>query len=248
MLNEAIAEMAGGAIRFGDRLCDVIGTDRTLTLLQTVLQITSDGCLAGATTALTADRVRAASAQSFGPEAARRLAIAGDHAGLLFEIACRVRDGWQEEQADARRHADRARHLAADTAPLIARLEQGRADSGPTLLAAVLAADLAALPLCRAAARTDPPQNSDRAAADRLVSLAQNWIKALGQTGQIGRDRNNLAIDDFLIAIDGVASDARLIAALSPGARTDDLRIAGAAYAAAGSLLRAHRLQALAHG
>jgi hypothetical protein len=254
MVNRAIAEAGGSVIAHGDRLCDVLGDAPTMALLQDVLRITSDACLTGATATLATDRVLLALAGQFGPEAARRLAIAGDHAGLLFELACLARDAAGDAASGGHdggaRRGRRAAGLAADTQTLVARLAHKAAEPprDNTLLAAVQAADIAARKLARAASPGAAIGDGPRGVADHVVSATQNWIRALGQAGQIGRDRNNVALDDFLIAIDALAGDARLIAASDRDPGTEDLRDAGAALAAAGVILRAHRLGELLRG
>lgn len=219
LVNEAIEATAGSAMHFGDRLCDVLGDAPTEELLRFVLRITSEGLRAGQSQGLIRDRIRAELQMHFSNEGKRLLRLAGDHAGLVFEIATLVRDGiagggaGENELAKLARRARRFEH-DADLLVIAAREVVRRRPDHQVLLPVLESADDAADQLEEAAfllellLKTDVKAWANEALgglSDLLVEDAQEWIKALGHALYIdGRAHGDA--DDFLVAIDRIGA------------------------------------------
>ena len=91
LVNRAIEATAGSAMRFGDRLCDVLGDAETAGFLQSVLRTAAAGRLSAHTPALIQDRVSVALSEHFRSEERQLLGRVAAHAGLVFELATVVR-------------------------------------------------------------------------------------------------------------------------------------------------------------
>ena len=70
-------------MRFGDRLCDVLGDAETTTFLQFAFRAARDGTLSSQSHALIQDRVRVALAGQFSNEERQLLRLAADHREAL---------------------------------------------------------------------------------------------------------------------------------------------------------------------
>ena len=224
LVNEAIEATAGSAMRFGDRLCDVLGDEATEDFLRFVLRTSSEGLRAGHSQGLIHDRVRAELQTHFSHEGKRLLRLAADHAGLVFEIATLVRegiagiDGSHGEIARLARRARRFEH-DADQLVIAAREAVRRRPDHQDLLRVLQSADDAADELEEVAFLLDLLAHTGAAGptmtastmvalgelADLLVETAQEWIKALAHAGFVDRQAHEAA-DDFLVAIDRVAA------------------------------------------
>jgi len=219
LVNEAIEATAGSAMHFGDRLCDVLGDAPTEELLRFVLRITSEGLRAGQSQGLMRDRIRAELQTHFSNEGKRLLRLAGDHAGLVFEIATLVREGiagggaGENEFAKLARRARRFEH-DADLLVIAAREAVRRRPDHQVLLQVLESADDAADQLEEAAFLLELLLKTDVKAwaiealgglSELLVEDAQEWIKALGHALYIdGRAHEDA--DDFLVAIDRIGA------------------------------------------
>jgi uncharacterized protein Yka (UPF0111/DUF47 family) len=196
-------------MHFGDRLCDVLGDAETIAFLRFVFQVATDGMLAAQSHALLQDRIRVALAGHFRNEEQQLLARAAEHAGLIFELTSLVRDGVQDDAGHAARRARRAKRFEHDADQIVADTREAvrrRPDYAvflPLLEAADTAAD-AAEDAAFLLALT-PLEGKALAAlqdlADVLASASQEWIKALGHAGQIGRTADGAETEDFLAAI-----------------------------------------------
>lgn len=219
LVNEAIEATAGSAMHFGDRLCDVLGEAPTEELLRFVLRITSEGLRAGQSQGLMRDRIRAELQIYFSNEGKRLLRLAGDHAGLVFEIATLVRDGivggsaGKDEFGKIARRARRFEH-DADLLVMAAREAVRRRPDHEVLLRVLESADDAADQLEEVAFLLELLAKTDLKAcaveelgrlSDLLVENTQEWIKALGHAACIG-DRTHEDADDFLVAIDRIGA------------------------------------------
>ncbi len=209
LVHQAIESCAGSAMHFGDRLCDVLGDEEALAFLRFVLRATAEGLLAGQSQALVRDRIRAALAQHFSNEEHRLLALAADHAGLVFELATLVRDALREPEAATARRARRFEH-DADQLVIAAREAVRRRPDHAVFRLLLEAADDAAdqledvaflLGLGSPAGET---ANALHALADLLGEAAQEWIKALGDAAVLGRGGRAEEAEDFLAAIDRI--------------------------------------------
>jgi uncharacterized protein Yka (UPF0111/DUF47 family) len=257
LVNQAIEAVAGSAIHFGDRLCDVLGVEETEAFLRFVLRTATEGLMARQSASLIRDRVRAELARHLSNEERRLLQVAAEHAGLIFELAALVRDAVLavaagEEIGSA---ATRARDFEHDADRLVAaiwRAVKRRPDLAP-FLPLLRSADDAAdeleeaaflLRLLTARPPTDPVLQSLQSLVALLLEAAQEWVKVLAHARHVHDPGSAEAIDDLLTALDRVAAlehradDAeRLLAeaALRHAADFRDLHI----YAALGDKLEA---------
>ena len=218
LINQAIEAASGGAMHFGDRLCDVLGDAAAGELVRFVLRAASEGLRAHQSQGLIRDRVRAELQTHFSNEGRRLLLLACGHAGLVFEIACLVRDGIAAAVAGEGglgRRARRAIRFEHDADQVVVEMREAvrrRRDHEP-ILRLIEAADDAADQLEEAAFLLELLANSGArgrplarlaALADLLVEGAQEWIKALGHAGAAGSDTTHEDADDFLVAVDRV--------------------------------------------
>ncbi|AMJ59684.1 DUF47 domain-containing protein [Bosea sp. PAMC 26642] len=214
LVNQAIEETAGSAMRFGDRLCDVLGDAETLDFMTFVFRTAAEGLLAGQSQALIRDRVRVTLATHFSNEERRLLALAGDHAGLIFELASLVRDGLQSDQDGSGKRARRAGRFEHDADLLVSEARDAvrRRPDYRVFKTLLEAADDAADELEDTAFLLDldalegKPLAVLQGLADLLVEASQEWIKALGHATQIGRAASQAETEDFLTAVDRVAA------------------------------------------
>jgi uncharacterized protein Yka (UPF0111/DUF47 family) len=214
LVNQAIEAAAGSSMHFGDRLCDVLGSDETLSFLRVVFRTATEGLLAGASQALINDRVRVALAAHFSNEERRLLRLAADHAGLIFELASLVLDGIQAEPNSAGKRLKRARRFEHDADRLVIETLNAvrrRPDFG-LFLTLLQQADDAADELEEAAFLLDldllqgKPLQDLQALADLVATASSEWIKALGHAGQISFAASRAETEDFLTAIDRVTA------------------------------------------
>jgi uncharacterized protein Yka (UPF0111/DUF47 family) len=209
LINRAIESTAGSAMRFGDRLCDVLGDTETVTFLQFAFRAATDGLLAGQPLALIQDRVRVALATQFTNEERQLLGRAAEHAGLVFELAALVRDGVQDDAAHRTRRAKRARGFEHDADQIVADTRDAvrRRPDYAVFLPLLEAADEAADALEDAAFLLDLEPLEGKALgalqdlADLVATASQEWVKAVGHAGQIGAATGVAETEDFLAAI-----------------------------------------------
>ena len=225
LINEAIEATAGSAMHFGDRLCDVLGEAPAAEFLRFVLRAASEGLRARQSHALIRDRVHADLAAHFSNEARRLLQIAGDHAGLIFEIASLVRDGVHATTTTPAANAALARrargfeHDADEMVSTVRAVVHRRNDHAPLLRLVEVADDAAdhleeSASLLELLARSEPsgaPLDALAALADLLVDAAQEWVKILAHATELDHGDSRLAgsqedVDDFLTATDRVAT------------------------------------------
>jgi uncharacterized protein Yka (UPF0111/DUF47 family) len=242
LINEAIEATAGSAMHFGDRLCDVLGDAPTSDLLRFALRAASEGLRAGQSQGLIRDRIRTELQLHFSNEGKRLLRLAGEHAGLVFEIATLVRDGVDThgDRQTLRKHARRARRFEHDADLLVVAVREAvrRRTDHQVLLGVLEAADDAAdqleeaaflLELLASAEVRGGAVNELVALSDLLVEASQEWIKALGHAVFIdGRAHEDA--DDFLVAIDRIttlehqADDAERALRYAAVKRSEDFR------------------------
>lgn len=212
LVNRAIEASAGSAMHFGDRLCDVLGDAEASAFLRFVLQAATESLLAGGSQALVHDRIQVALATHFSNEERQLLRLAGDHAGLVFELASLVRDGLQADGGAGKRarRAQRFEH-DADQFVLETRETLRRRPDYAVFLPLMQAADDAADALEDAAFLLDlDPLHGDalealQTLAGLVADASQEWIKAVGHASQIGKGASAAETEDFLAAADRVA-------------------------------------------
>lgn len=250
LVNRAVEATAGSAMRFGDRLCDVLGDTETATFLKFVFRAATDGMLSAQPHALVRDRVRVALAEHFSNEERQLLGRAAEHAGLVFELATLVRYGVQDDAAHRSRRAKRARRFEHDADRIVSDIRDTvrRRPDYAVFLPLLEAADEAADALEDAVFLLDLVALEGKALgalqdlADLLVAASQEWVKAVGHAGQIGPRGKGAAdiaeTDDFLAAI------AR-IGALEHEADDAERALAASAVQHAGDFRQLHLFAAL---
>lgn len=220
MVYDAIEASASGLFHIGDRLCSVLGDEVAYAYLQFCFRAATEGLLANQSPALIRDRVRAELLVHMASGERRLLAIAADHAALIFEIATGVRDGLLAARAGEgglQRLTHRASHWEhqADLCVIEARqIVQHRPDFAPYSAIMQVADDAAdhleesafLLGLFPAAKGARAELDPLRKLADILVAAAQEWIKALTHAVHVEPHGAREDADDFLIAIDRIAS------------------------------------------
>ena len=213
LVNRAIEATAGSAMRFGDRLRDVMGDGETTAFLRFAFRAATDGMLAAHSHALIQDRVRVALAGHFSNEERQLLGRAADHAGQVFELAALVRDVVQDDAVQRGKHARRAQRFEHDADQIVADTREAvrRRPEYAVFLPLLEAADDAADALEDAAFLLDlePLEGESlgllKDLADLLASASQEWVKAVGHAGQISLTRSVADPEDFLAAIARIA-------------------------------------------
>jgi uncharacterized protein Yka (UPF0111/DUF47 family) len=223
LINQAIEAAGGSAMRFGDRLCDVLGDEGARNFVQFVFRAATEGLREHQSAGLIEDRLRAELQTHFSNEALRLLGLAGDHAGMIFEIATLVREGiraigagangdtYQRIGRQARQFEHEADQLVATTREVVRR----RVEYTP-IFRVIEAADDAAdeleeaaflLGLLAESKAQGEALHALEALADSVVQGTQEWVKALSHAAHGYTPRGAGAIadgdaDDFLIAVD----------------------------------------------
>lgn len=238
LVNRAIEATAGSAMRFGDRLCDVLGDAETTAFLQFALRAATEGILAAQPHALIQDRVRVALAGRFSNEERQLLARAAEHAGLIFELAALVRDGASEDAAHRAKRARRARGLEHEADRIVTDTRDAvrRRPDFSVFLPLLEAADEAADALEDAAflLEIEPLEGKALGAlgalAELLATASREWVKAVGHAGRIGLAEGVAETEDFLAAIARIGSleheadDAERLLAASAIQHASDFR------------------------
>jgi uncharacterized protein Yka (UPF0111/DUF47 family) len=214
LVNQAIEATSGSSMHFGDRLCDVLGDEEALEFLRFVFQTATEGLLTGLSHGLIRDRIRVTLATHFSNEERQLLRLAGDHAGLIFELASSVRDGLQAGPSGAKKRARRAGRFEHDADQMVIAMRQAvrRRPEYSVFLSLLEKADDAADELESADFLLSLDTLQGKALeelqilADLLAEASQEWIKALGHATQIGRDASHSETEDFLTAIDRIAA------------------------------------------
>jgi uncharacterized protein Yka (UPF0111/DUF47 family) len=209
VVNRAIEATAGSSMHFGDRLCDVLGDTETIAFLRFVFRAATDAMLSAQSHTLTQDRIRVALAGHFSNEERQLLGRAAEHAGLVFELASLVRDGVQDDAGRAAKRARRAKGFEHDADQIVADTREAvrRRPDYAVFLPLLEAADAAADALEDAAFLLELEKLEGKALpalrdlADLLATAAQEWVKAVGHAGQIGRTADASETEDFLAAI-----------------------------------------------
>ena len=209
LVNRAIEATAGSSMRFGDRLCDVLGDAETIAFLRFVFRAATDGMLSAQSHALTQDRIRVALAGHFSNEERQLLSRAAEHAGLVFELATLVRDGVQDDAGHTSKRARRARRFEHDADQIVADTREAvrRRPDYAVFLPLLEAADAAADELEDAAflLQLEPLEGKALGAlqnlADLLATASQEWVKAVGHATQISPAAGTVETEDFLAAI-----------------------------------------------
>jgi uncharacterized protein Yka (UPF0111/DUF47 family) len=260
LVNQAIEATAGSSMHFGDRLCNVLGDAEALKFMRSVLQAATEGLLSSQSQALIHDRIRVTLATHFSNEEQRLLRLAADHAGLIFELAGAVRDGFLADPEEAAKRAQRARRFEHDADHLVIETRDAvrLRPEYSAYLSLMQGADNAADELEDAAFLLSldklqgKPLDALQTLANLLAEASQEWIKALGHAAQASIAANSLETEDFVASIDRLsvleheADDAERALAVTAVKHAEDFRqlhlltaIGGKLESAADALKRA---------
>jgi uncharacterized protein Yka (UPF0111/DUF47 family) len=218
IINQAIEKVSGSAMHFGDRLCDVLGDEAAVKFIQFVFRAATEGLKERQSTGLIQDRVCAELQVHFSSEGQRLLQIAGEHAGLIFELATQVRDGvraiaCEGNGQDYGNLAKRARAFEHDADQLVvaARDAVRKRPEYAALFKVTETADDAAdeleevaflLGLLKASKPGGEALDALAALGGLLVEAAQEWTKAVAHAAHVKKAGHQEDADDFLLAID----------------------------------------------
>lgn len=218
IINQAIEQFSGSAVHFGDRLCDVLGDEAATRFVQSVFRAATDGLKEHQSTSLVHDRVRAELQAYFAGEGQRLLQLAGEHAGIVFELATQVCDGlaavgFDDHSKRFEEAAKRARAFEHDADQLViaAREAVRKRPEYAALFDIVEKADDAAdeledivflLGLLNASAPGGEPLDAVNSLAALLIDSSQEWIKAVSHALHVKRAGLEEDANDFLASID----------------------------------------------
>ncbi|HYA18148.1 MAG TPA: hypothetical protein VEF06_11810 [Bryobacteraceae bacterium] len=217
-INRAIEKIPGSAMHFGDRLCDVLGNEATVAFVEFVFRAATQGLRQHQSSGLIHDRISAELQAHFASEGQRLLQLAGEHAGLIFELASQVREGLREvggpgAAAIFQSVAKRARGFEHDADELVSAAREAvrkRPQYAPLFKVTETADDAAdeleevafLLGLLRATEPGGETLDALAALSALLMEAAGEWVKALGHAVHIRSSGRQDDADDFLRAID----------------------------------------------
>ncbi len=251
----AIEASAGGIIHFGDRLADVLGDDVAFAFMQFCFSTTTEGLLNHQSESLVRDRIRTELIAHINTGERRLLAIAGDHAALIFEIATAIRDGLltgrisKHDAEQITRRAKRWEH-EADQCVIEARLlVRRRPDNEPIGRIIEIADDTAdhleevAFLLTLLADDKGPQMEFPdlQEFSEILVRASQEWVKVLSHAGNVEPRGTREDAEDLLTALDQISQ-------LEHDADEAERRVAVMALRDARDFRQLHLISAIADG
>ena len=206
-----------GPFRFGEQLHQMLGAERALGYLKFVLRTCAEGLLAGRPESLIRDEVRAELINYFRTVQQDLFEVAEQHACLIVEIACGVRDGLLKAPFAAsgkilERGAERAREWEhrADALVNQARAMVRRSEASAFFRTLLEAADDVADSLEETAFHLTLLQGRHNksdlhapllALSNLLVQGAQEFVKAVATAGHVHRGGEREDTQDFLAAV-----------------------------------------------
>jgi hypothetical protein len=216
---DALRLIAPAPLQWGGRLVDVLGEARTAEFLKFMLRTTSEGLLAGRSDALLRDEIRAELRHDLDTIQEGLLALAGEHAALIFELAMVSRDclllgiqaGDRDYLARAARRAKRWEHRADELLNRCRAARGWRGESPQPLIELVRVADDAADKLEDAVFLINllPTGCADNASLASLADLSQllvqgasEYVKAVENARFVHRGSARERVEDFLEAVD----------------------------------------------
>ena len=251
----AIEASAGGIIHFGDRLADVLGDDVAFAFMQFCFSTTTEGLLNHQSESLVRDRIRTELTAHINTGERRLLAIASDHAGLIFEIATAIRDGLltgkisKHEAEQITRRAKRWEHEADQCLNEARVLVRRRPDNEPVGRIIETADDTAdhleevAFLLTLLADEKGPHLDfADLLSfAEILVRASQEWVKVLSLAANVDPHGAREDAEDLLTALDQISQ-------LEHDADEAERRVAVVALRDARDFRQLHLITAIADG
>ncbi len=222
LLYDAIEFAQQTPLRYGERLYEAIGPDAAVGWLRFVLRATAEGLLQGRSERLIRDEIKAELAGCFHSALENVLAIAADHAALVFELATAVRYGltvysesgcsehlartaqragkWEQE-ADALVSRIRALVQQSHKPEVYLELLREADDAADALEEAAFLMTL--LPKIEPAAPLPEPI---RSLATLLVADAQETVKLIEAASHVHREGAREDLQDFLEAVDRIVA------------------------------------------
>ncbi|HYN39836.1 MAG TPA: hypothetical protein VES39_11355, partial [Rhodospirillales bacterium] len=227
---EAMEFASAGRLHFGDRLIDVLGRERTLTYLRSVMETSARGLLAGRSPSLIKDEIKVELRACFETAHQRLLTLGLRHACYLQEIAAAVyarllaaadqmqegepdrlagRAGAWESQADAILNEARNEARQARLAPAALEFLERADDAADALEEAAFLLTLIAHHRCEAVARVCS------GLGELLDEDARVFVSCLECARHLDAAGPRVDLDDFLGDIDRIfriehLADARL--------------------------------------
>jgi uncharacterized protein Yka (UPF0111/DUF47 family) len=218
LLYDAIEVAQPAPLRYGEKLYDAIGPEAAVGFLKIVLRATAEGLLQRRSERFIRDEVRLELAGRFHSAEENLLSIAGEHAGLIFELATAVNDELARYGEAGTAHrltrlADRAGRWEREADALVSRVRSlvQRSHQPDIYLELLREADDAADALEEAAhfatllPKLDPAP-AMLAPVQRLAALlvdgAQELVKLVETASHIHRDGAREDMQDFIEAVD----------------------------------------------
>jgi hypothetical protein len=216
---DALRHITPGPLQWGGQLVDMLGEARTAEFLKFMLRTTSEGLLSGRSETLIRDEIRAELQHDLDTIQEGLLAVAGEHAGLIFEMAQASRDclllGIQAGDRDylhrAARRAKLWEHRADELLNRCRAARSWRGESPQKLIELVRVADDAADKLEEAIflidlLPTDGGANGSLASLEELSEVllegAGEYVKAVENARYVHRGSSRERVEDFLEAVD----------------------------------------------
>jgi len=220
LLYEAIEFAHQTPLRYGESLHEAIGPEVAVEYLRFVLRATAEGLLQCRSERFIRDEIKAELAGCFHSAMENLLAIAANHAALVFELATAVRDGLSAygEPGCAEhlaRTAQRARKWEQEADALVSRTRSlvQQSHKPGVYLALLRESDDTADALEEAAflltllpkvAPAGPLLEPVQALATLLVGGAQEMVKLIESASHVHREGAREDMQDFLEAVDRI--------------------------------------------
>lgn len=212
----ALERSAGGQLRYGMRLDEIVGAEPARAFFQSALRIASEGVRAGRSRRLIVDEIEAELLSHIDTSERATLVIAAEHAALLGSLSDRVRRALlrsrgRNAHAEAERTAALAKGVETRADELVRRSQGVRDRSGKTTLGPLLSeADLAVDALEQAAflltlvpSATMADTVSALAPLADLVSLStREYVRCIECARELPREPVRSDVETLLVAVD----------------------------------------------
>ncbi|HWB14651.1 MAG TPA: hypothetical protein VG826_35840 [Pirellulales bacterium] len=216
---DALGHITQGPLPGGGQLVDMLGENRCAEFLKFMLRTTAEGLLAGRSDALIRDEIRAELQHNLDTVQEGLLALAGEHAGLVFETAMASRDclligirgGDRNYLHRAARRAKLWEHRADELLNRCRAARGWRGESPQKLIDLVRVADDAVdkleeavflIDLLPTHATANGSTTSLEELSEVLVEGAKEYVKVVENARYVHRGSARERVEDFLEAVD----------------------------------------------